>query len=444
MNTLVSQLFTGGRVALILATISSSVVSQTSFCDWDAVHITELTQALSKAECRQSEFIEGLPDLNGRTLDSVDLTFTPGTKTFNRQTRSIVDVRQLVVSDAEWVRAEFAGVVASTVPHDSCDDISVGSIGYLVEGGALIATFDVHYQRNACTTSTCFRGWGDWHGVPYPIYESCTAKTAVPGASATLAVRTVMTPSLTMTQTGEADVQINIVPTTGVKEGPSELLKNIVGALTLGIGSKAIQDQFEHAVGDFKATLIPRSKSVALLKLPEARKQPVDVTFVPEQPYFFMSAGRLKFAISRLTTVQPSIACSLKQKAIEAHKFFQSCVNPQREYVVQNNDSLWKIAQNLYGEGQYYHAIETRNDLTNMQADQLRTGQSLVVTPFYELAGNDQILIAYGDSLWTIAQRRLGNPLLYRKLQKDNPREITDPNRLVTLVPIKAKIEKEH
>jgi hypothetical protein len=413
--------------------------------DYEPIHITEISQALTRAECKNSPFLEGVPDLRGRTLDSMDLLFTPSTKTFRGQSRVVVDVRQVATASAEWVRAQFQAVVASKVPKDSCDDISAGSIGYSIEGRALVASFDVHYQKNACTTGTCFKGWGKtWLGIPYPIYSSCMWKTAVNGASATLAVRTVMTPVLTMMPNGEANIQIQVLPTTGVKDGPSELLKNIVGALTFGIGSKAIQDEFEHSVGDFKASLKPTRESVALLKLPKARKQGVDVAFTPEQPYFLNDGGQLKFAVSRVANVQPSVAASIRQEAIQAQKFFQSCVNPQREYVVQNNDSLWKIANSLYGEGQYYHIIAQQSDISSSRQGILKAGQTLKVAPYYELTGANQVLISYGDTLWGIAGKRLGNPLLYPKLQKDNRNEIGDPEKLNTLVTLNVKPAQPH
>ena len=370
----------------------------------------------------------------------MDLLFAPSAKTFRGKSRVVVDVKQVAIASAEWVRAQFQAAVASKVPTDSCDDISAGSIGYSIEGRALVASFDVHYQKNACTTGTCFKGWGKtWLGIPYPIYSSCMWKTAVSGASATLAVRTVMTPILTVMPTGDANIQIQVVPTTVVKDGPSELLKNIVGALTFGIGSKAIQDEFEHSVGDFKASLKPTREAVALLKLPKARKQGVDVVFAPEQPYFLNSGGHLQFAVSRAANVQPSVAASIRQEAIQAQKFFQSCVNPQREYVVQNNDSLWKIANGLYGEGQYYHLIAQRSDITGTRQGMLKTGQTLKVAPYYELAGPNQVLISYGDTLWKIAEKSLGNPLLYPKLQRDNGDEVADPRKLNTLVTLNVK-----
>jgi hypothetical protein len=61
----------------------------------------EVNQALAKPECRQNEFVDGVPELNGHTLDAIDVTFDPTTADFRGEHRTGVDVRQLAISDAE-------------------------------------------------------------------------------------------------------------------------------------------------------------------------------------------------------------------------------------------------------------------------------------------------------------------------------------------------------
>jgi LysM repeat protein len=259
----------------------------------------------------------------------------------------------------------------------------------------------------------------------------------VPGASATLGVHVIVTPQLVTLPNGDSNIQVQIVPTTAVKDGPSELIKNIVGALTFGIGSKAIQDQFEHQVGEFRSSLTPELRTVAQLKLPQARKQPAQIMFVSEQPQFLQAGSQIAMSISRVAHLQPSVACEIRKEAIQAQKFFQSCVNPQRQYVVQTNDSLWRIAENIYGEGQFYHVLRQHNNMSKM--DLLKPGQTLAVPAYFEIQGSNEVVVSSGDTLWKIAGRKLGNPALYRKLIQQNRTEVSDPKKLNTLMALKVK-----
>jgi len=409
-------------------------------CTWDTIRISGIGPAMSVAACRSSEFLDGVPDLPpGQQISYLDVSFHPTTTTFRGEPRTTVDIRQTAVASAEWARSQLASVIASNIPNDSCDAISAGGVGYSVAGGALVADFDVHYQKRTCTDSTCFRGWGKtWLGIPYPIFERCLAKTDVPGASATLGIHVTVTPQLVTLPNGDSNIQVQIVPTTAVKEGPSELMKNIVGALTFGIGSKAIQDQFEHQVGEFRSSLTPELRTVAQLKLPQARKQPAEITFVPEQPQFLQAGSQIAMSISRVAHVQPSVACEIRKQAVQAQKFFQSCVNPQRQYVVQTNDSLWRIAENIYGEGQFYHVLRQHNNMSE-KMDLLKPGQTLAVPAYFEIQGSNEVVVNSGDTLWKIAGRKLGNPALYPRLIQHNRTEVSDPKKLNTLMALKVK-----
>jgi len=405
---------------------------------WQVVSIVDIGSAINAPGCKNSVFLKGIPDLSGQQITSIDLKFDPSVSVFRGERRPVIKVTEIVNSNAEAIRSQFAGIVASKVPKDSCDSISAGEIGYSIEGRALVAAFDVHYQKRACTDSTCFKGWGKAWIFPYPIFEHCVAKVDLPGASATLAVRTVMTPRLQMLPGGFANISIQSVPTATVKDGPSELMKNIVGVLTLGIGSKAIQDEFEHQVSDFRGSLNTESRSIAIVKLPQARDDEVEINFLPEQPYFTQSPT-LGLATSRTTSVQPSVALTIRQQAVQAQKFFGSCTNPQREYVVQSNDSLWKIAEQVYGEGQYYHLLERGNAFGTAGPSSLQPGQKLAVTPLFDIDDQNEVIVSSGDSLWKIAKEKLGNPLLYTELEKKNHGEIADPQKLSTLTTVKIK-----
>src|SRR5215469_6790507 len=71
-----------------------------------------------------------------------------------------------------------------------------------------------------------------------------------------------------------------------------------------------VAKRFRAAQGwSLNVSLIPELRSVELLKLPDARKQVLDVKFVPERSYFFdAGGGHFQFDVSRIATVQPSVA----------------------------------------------------------------------------------------------------------------------------------------
>jgi nucleoid-associated protein YgaU len=182
--------------------------------------------------------------------------------------------------------------------------------------------------------------------------------------------------------------------------------------------------------------LVPEIRTVAFLELPESKKPSGEVSFAPEPSSFEKAGASLVFAIPRAATVQPSGACLVHKKSIEASKFFQSCANPQIEYVVQKGDSMWRVADKLYGEGQFFHVVESLNHSPVGQTRPLLVGRKLKVAPFYQLAGDDEVIVTAGDSLWRIAEKRLHNPLLYKRLMLQNRDKVQDPLKLYTLLPL--------
>jgi nucleoid-associated protein YgaU len=407
------------------------------------VDIPEIGAALSKPECRNSGYLDNVPDIPEKESLTFSVQFTPMPDVVHGKPRTQYAVRQVAQADAEWVKKEIEQLADSKIPKDSCDSINRGYFSYSLPGnGTLVADVDVHYQKRTCTTGTCYRGMKCAYLVAcYPVFERCEWKTDVPGAYATVGVHTVVTPQIVEeTVTPYAPpvrvIKVRADSTASPKEGPSELVKNIVGFFSFGIGSKAIQDAFDHELGDFKASLTPQFRTVGLLNLPKGKKQPVEIHFAPEPPYF--SQGNvLKFGVAQSTKIDPALACKVKDEAIEAQKYFASCMHPQTEYVVQNGDSLWRIAKGLYGDGQFYHVIASLNQTSQRHQNLLRVGNTLKVPPYYKLAGDDEVVVTAGDSLWQIAKVKLGNPLLYRKLLEQNRDRIQDPLKLNTLMPIK-------
>ena len=114
-----------------------------------------------------------------------------------------------------------------------------------------------------------------------------------------------------------------------------------------------------------------------------------------------------------------------------------------RIYTVVSGDSFWKIAQENMGNGMRYTTLASYNGLKTSST--LTTGQTLKIpyeydtkkttTPDNSSVNDDSTkqkplyttyVVRYGDSLWGIAQKTLGNGSLYPTIMEANG--MTKPN----------------
>ena len=114
-------------------------------------------------------------------------------------------------------------------------------------------------------------------------------------------------------------------------------------------------------------------------------------------------------------------------------------------HVVQANDSYWSIAQKYYGNGNYHKLIEVANSGVALKPGQTikippspvdaksaKPAVSLTLTgstqPAVSAADGTTYIVASGDTLTSIAQKKLGSGANAPLLMKANPG--VDPNKL--------------
>lgn len=120
-----------------------------------------------------------------------------------------------------------------------------------------------------------------------------------------------------------------------------------------------------------------------------------------------------------------------------------------KTYMVKAGDTLWSIAEEAYGSGYNAYDLAKLNNIAN--ADALNEGTVLKLPALEpkdptrgEIAGGSYTTkeetpqtqvtkpaqtykVVAGDTLWSIALRRYGNPYKWAELQAANP-TITNPN----------------
>lgn len=115
---------------------------------------------------------------------------------------------------------------------------------------------------------------------------------------------------------------------------------------------------------------------------------------------------------------------------------------PTMTYTTRRGDSLWKIAQQLLGDGtRYTELVDLNRDVLGDRPDFLPIGLALRVPAIDDThAGRStsSYVVKDGDTLWDIADRELGDPERYREIfdasthikQPDGGR-LTDPDLIV-------------
>ena len=90
-----------------------------------------------------------------------------------------------------------------------------------------------------------------------------------------------------------------------------------------------------------------------------------------------------------------------------------------KTYTVAKGDSLWSIAQKLLGDGARYKEFMTLNSLTSTM---IHPGLVLMIPGTSDSAnssadkGTNSYTVSKGDSLWKIAQKLLGNGARYKEI----------------------------
>jgi nucleoid-associated protein YgaU len=112
-----------------------------------------------------------------------------------------------------------------------------------------------------------------------------------------------------------------------------------------------------------------------------------------------------------------------------------------KTHKVEKNESLWKIAENYYGDGFKWVDIATENKIAN--ASIIEIGQELIIPnldeqavqieemetePDTQMASTEsqQYTVEKGDSLWKIAVKVYGDGYKWVEIAKEN--KINTPN----------------
>jgi nucleoid-associated protein YgaU len=100
------------------------------------------------------------------------------------------------------------------------------------------------------------------------------------------------------------------------------------------------------------------------------------------------------------------------------------------QYAVQHGDSLWGIAQNKLGSGMHWHDLYHLNsDVLGSNPNMIFSGTQLKLPDMASQLG--KYVVKPGDSLWTIAKNQLGDGSRWTEIYKANASIIGESPRLI-------------
>lgn len=108
-----------------------------------------------------------------------------------------------------------------------------------------------------------------------------------------------------------------------------------------------------------------------------------------------------------------------------AHEEAAQPVSGERGYVVRAGDELWSVAERQLGAGERWREIAALNP--GMDETTTLTPGSTITLPA-SAPGPRSVTVARGDSLWTIAERELGDGHRWPEIHRLNDAVIADPD----------------
>ncbi len=134
----------------------------------------------------------------------------------------------------------------------------------------------------------------------------------------------------------------------------------------------------------------------------------------------------------------PGVSNYVKIEETTKTEVLENTETSQSEVIVKKNDSLWKIAVRVYGDGYKWTEIAKANNLKNPGV--LLVGQKLVL-PKLETAKiadgkgvvsleKTEYVVLRGDTLWGIATKMYSDGYKWTKIWQDNRSKLNSPDRL--------------
>ena len=167
--------------------------------------------------------------------------------------KKMMAIDEIVKMDMEDLRTKWPAIASNKVPPSSCDDrYKPHGFSLRNEGGkSALGTMAVTYENWSCkwTYGTCTTT-GRKHGIPYPKLYKCKWEVKNKNFQKTVDIKTRFSPVIK-----DGNLSIDVASSLDDRGGIPDGLLNVVGVLTLNVGSKFMRDNYEATIDSIRAQL---------------------------------------------------------------------------------------------------------------------------------------------------------------------------------------------
>jgi hypothetical protein len=368
-----------------------------------------------------------LPGVENVTVKELRYEFAPPYHTVvSGQPMEVSTITELMDVDISGIFSKALEDARPGLPHDSCaqivDNLGISNISVAADG-SLRVEVRTHVRLRTCAIFDypCFHGWE---------ITMCRSTNSITLVEGDITATAVITSSI-------ADDKHSVKFGSNVDPGSANL--EFMGVLNGLIGT--LLPQIKAALQSSIASTMANTLKIGMVAVIGSELPDLEPVFNIDKQYrrLIITGATFDTALHwhmRRTLPQPrdkDFICTLRGSAKQVAAYERSKTDPITETAVHEGDSLWKIADQVYGDGRYHVVIARANNLIGtQQMDGLRANQTLSLPLMSKLFPQGEHLVQGKESLWKISGATLSSAQSFEALSKANS-DLGDPNLIYPL-----------
>jgi LysM repeat protein len=319
--------------------------------------------------------------------------------------------------DGMKVRSTWENEARNRLTDVGCSSQTLHSFSASTADGAMHGYFHVKYVKRSCGSWPWGGGWAtDVATIETDVWQDFTLAVA--------------NDHVTTGMTGRASDNVSqLARDLGKVLGNLFAIYPLTGGLVLGLDKqvfealKAERDALEEA-GTFR---IVDDQSIS--------EDDPNQKFTLSKAWFDGPPTGIVINVSAVRgNLDKTQSCKLREK-LNGQERQGTALKSAVDYIVKPGDSAWRIAQTMYGSGQYFWLIAGINNLNGEQINNLQAGQHLHLESLGSvLRDGNQVPVKNKDSLWRISRSQgSGKSLNFSDILNANSHRFDDPDFIYPL-----------